>query len=136
MPGTWRLEGGIGRQESRQKVGQVQLKFSGRVICHGVEGDGMIEHGRGDAEFPVHQGPNPEEVRHHRVDGGGFMEVPGNSRSVVAPSEWSAPSRTGAYEGEGGLLQDKGGQFEVGIRDAPMRIVKTEDVCSNILWPG
>ena len=84
----------------------------------------MIEHGRGDAELPVHQGPNPEEVRHHRVDGGGFTEGPGNSRCVVDPSEWSAPIRTGAHKEEGGLLQDKGGHFEVIISDAPLRIVK------------
>ena len=85
----------------------------------------MIEHRRGDAELPVHQGPNSEEVRHHRVDGGGFTEVPGHGRSVVASSKWGAPSRTGTYEGEGGLLQDKGCQFEVGICDGPLRIVKT-----------
>ena len=125
-PGTWRLEGGIGLRESREKVGQVQLKFSGRVIRHGVEEDGMIEHRRSDSELPVHQGPNPKEVRHHRVDSGGFTEGPGNSRCVVASSEWSLPSRNGSYEGEGGLLQDKGGQFEDGIRDALLRMIKTD----------
>ena len=63
----------------------------------------MIEHRWGDAEFPVRQGPNSEEVRHHSVDGGGFTEGPGNGRSVVASSERGAPSRTGAYKGEDGL---------------------------------
>ena len=96
----------------------------------------MVEDGRGDAELPVHQGPNSEEVRHHRVDGGGFPEGPGHGRGVVTSSERGAPSRTGAYKREGGLLQDKGGQFKVGICDAPLRIFKTDEVCSNILWPG
>ena len=96
----------------------------------------MIEHGRGDAELFVHQGTNSEEVRHHRVDGGGFTEGLGNGRSVVASSERGAPSRTGAYEGEGGLLQDKGCQFEVGICDAPLRIVKPDEVRSDVLWLG
>ena len=67
----------------------------------------MIEHGRGDAELPVHQGPNSEEVRHHRVDGGGFPEGPGHSRGVVNSSERGAPRRTGAYEREGGLLRTR-----------------------------
>ena len=96
----------------------------------------MIEHGRGDAELPVHQGPNSQEVRHHCVDGGGFTEGPGNGRSVVASSGRGAPSLTGAYKGEGGLLQDKGCQFKVGIRDAPLRIVKTDEVRSDVFWPG
>ena len=67
-----------------------------------------------------------QEVLHHRVDGGRFTKEPGNSRCIVAPSEWSAPIRTGAHEGAGGLLQDKGGQFEVRISDAPPRVVKTD----------
>ena len=96
----------------------------------------MVEDGRGDAELPVHQGPNSEEVHHHRVDGGGFLEGPGHGRGVVTSSELGEPSRTGAYKREGDLMQDKGGQFKVGICNAPLRIIETDEVCSNILRPG
>ena len=96
----------------------------------------MVEDGRGDAELPVHQVPNSEEVRYHRVDGRGLLEVSGHGRGAVTSSERGAPSRTGAYKREGGLLQDKGGQFKVGICNAPLRIIETDEVCSNILWPG
>ena len=96
----------------------------------------MVEDGRGDAELPVHQGPNSEEVRYHRVDGRGFPEGPGHGRGVVTSSERGAPSRTGANERESGLLQDQGGQFKVGIGNAPLRIIKADKVCLDILWPG
>ena len=104
VPGTWRLKGGISGREGREKVGQVQLEFPGRVICHGVQVAGMVEDGWGDAELPVHQVPNSEEVRYHRVDGRGLPEVSGHGRGAVTSSEQGAPSRTGAYERECGLL--------------------------------
>lgn len=96
----------------------------------------MIEDGRGDAELPVHQGPNSEEIRYHRVDGRGFPEGPGHGRGVVTSSERGTPSRTWANEGESGLLQDQGGQFQVGIGNAPLRIIKADQVLLDIFWPG
>ena len=96
----------------------------------------MIEDGRGDAELPVHQAPNSEEIRYHRVDGRRFPEGPGHGRGVVTSSERGAPSRTGANEWGIGLLQDQGGQFKVGIGNAPLRIIKADKVCLDILWPG
>ena len=43
----------------------------------------MVEDSLGDAELPVHQGPDFEEVRHHRVDGGGFPEGPGHLNTMA-----------------------------------------------------
>ena len=125
-PGTWRLEGGIGGGKSGKESCQVQVKFSGRVVGHGIERPGVIKDRRGDAELPVDKRPDTEEISDHGVDGGGLPEGPRDSGGVVAPGEGGTPGGGGVHKGEGGLLKDKGGKFEIRICDATCRVRKAD----------
>ena len=99
--------------EERHEGVRAQGKFAGGVVSHGVFLSRVIAYRRGDGGITVDDGAYPEKVGDNRVDGGRFLESPGDSGSVIAPGDRGVPCPFSTHQGENRFLKDEGRELQV-----------------------